>query len=334
MVAKKWLEEFLRLYPKALRRFTGVAANAQQLEDDLAAARATMQVSRKELEAIESAAQWAYLVWWPPVSEQIDEPIQLPRDVASRQQKKNAVEILHDRLKHIEVVSVILRFLCPEEFGILSPPVVSLLNLAPAEGEEHVEHYLRYISTLEEMRKYYRSLQRLADIDMALWTAAHLSRDPKYGELSEDMFTDRFFQEVRLRNALRGLGRHWGKTNQERVVLSQVLLKHDSRLAALIAGVCYEDTLRGICEQHGYAGISPPCESTHTLDYFVSKLKTKPELLSTIGASGKDLDRWQKCRNDAIHQKLRSPITRARAEDLVRGAMRFLDCRAAGSTAT
>jgi hypothetical protein len=324
MVAKKWLEEFLRLYPEALRRFTDVAVNAQQLEDDLAAARATMQVSKKELEAIENAAQWAYLVWYPPVSERIDEPIQLPRDVASTQQKKNAVEILHDRLKHIEVVSVILRFLCPHEFGILSPPVVSLLNLAPAEGEEHVEHYLRYISTLNELRKHYKVLQRLADIDMALWTAAHLSRDPHFEELNESMFADMFFQEVRLRNALRGLGRRWGKTNQERLVLSQVLLRHDSRLAALIAGVCYEDALRGICEQHAYAGIRPLRGAPDSLDYFVNKLKTKPDALHSVGVSCRDLDRWKKCRNDAIHQKPESPITRPRAEDLVRGVMRFL----------
>lgn len=329
-----WLEGFLDLYTKALERLTKAPINPRQLEDDLAAARATMLVSRKEVEAIEKAGQWAYLVWWPPVSERMDQPIQLPKNVASMQQKKDAVRPLYDQLKHIEVVSVILRFVCPHEFGILSPPVVSLLNLAPAEDEEHVEHYLRYISTLEQIRKRYRTLQRLADIDMALWTAAHLSRDPQFEELNQSMFTDMFFQKVRLRNALRGLGRHWGKTNQERVVLSQVLLKHDSRLAALIAGVCYEDALRGICEQHGYAGISPSCESTHTLDYFVNKLKTKPDLLDRVGVSWKDLVRWQKCRNDAIHQKPRSRITRPRAQDLVRGAMRFLDCRAAGSTAT
>ena len=275
----------------------------------------TLTIGSQELQVIEDSQTWTYLRWWPRLSTQIEQPIRLPPDLRSRQAKRRAIEDLQERLKHIEVVSVVLRFVCPEEFGILSPPVVSLLNMAPAEGEDYVDHFLRYLSVLRDVLGHYQFFSRIADVDMALWSAAHLSRLPKYARLAEEMFKDQYFQEIRLQNMLEGLGEHWGSTDREQLVLGRVMLKHDHLLATLVAARCYESVVRKIAESLQVSSERKEHEED-TLGYLISKLEAKSRKLSGLGISASDLQRWRICRNDVVHLR---PIARDRAKDIVVG---------------
>ena len=82
----------------------------------------------------------------------------------------------------------------PQEFGIVSPPVLHLLNLTPQP--HHEESYLRYVDTLHDIRRHYDVLERAADVDMALWSAAHLSLLSEYRALAAEMYGDEYFQEL------------------------------------------------------------------------------------------------------------------------------------------
>ncbi len=209
-----WLDEFRKLFPEATKRYAGRRQNLEEVEQKLVRARTEMRVDSGELRVIEeSTEEWTYAQWWPRLSNTLGEGehIELPRDLNHVQAKQRAVQLLYDRIKHIEVVSVILRFLWPEHFGIISPPVVSILNLIPTGRENHPSHYLRYLQTLDVLRKRYGGLEKVADVDMALWSAAHFAREINhpYESLVKQMYRDEYFQELRLRNLLIGVRKHW-----------------------------------------------------------------------------------------------------------------------------
>jgi hypothetical protein len=133
-----WLQELYRLYPEATWRYTGKRQDVAVVEEELSKARHKMRVGVEELRIIEESKAWTYQRWWPRLSKYIEQAVELAPDALSRHGKRRAIETLYEAFKHIEVVSVVLRFLCPEEFGILSPPVASLLNLSWAELEDQV----------------------------------------------------------------------------------------------------------------------------------------------------------------------------------------------------
>jgi hypothetical protein len=199
-----WLRQFYDLYPEAILRYTHKRQDVAVVEQELWEAREKMRVGPDELRIIEESDAWTYWQWWPRLSRYIEEPIQLPPEVFSLPGKRKAIAILYEALKHIEVVSVVLRFLRPEAFGIISPPVASLINLSWIEFEDQVSYYYRYLSALEGLKKH-GGLEKVAHADMALWAAAHHFVMPNSAEIVEQMYADEFFRHLRLRNLAKGL---------------------------------------------------------------------------------------------------------------------------------
>ena len=162
-----WIQECLKLHEETVERFTGKLPDPGRLERALAGAKAKGQVSPNELQLIVESSDFPYLRWWPELSKQFEKPIRLPKRLDSRPEKNKAVSRLQKRVKHIEVVSIILRFIFPKEFGIISPPVIGLLNLVPGvPGKDNVGEYLRYLDVLGELRQHYHSqlgFGRIAD---------------------------------------------------------------------------------------------------------------------------------------------------------------------------
>jgi hypothetical protein len=315
-----WLRRFFDLYPDATEKYTCKRVDPGTLETAVAAVGSDFRVGPKELEIIEQSPLWPHPSWYPKLSKNLDPPVSVPHDLRSTSQKRRLVIDLWERLKHIEVVSVLLRFAWPDEFGIISPPVIALLSLTPVTGEDYVDHYMRYLSVLRELIRHYSEsgLNRAADIDMALWSAAHLSLEQDYADLAENMRTDKYFQRVRLENMLKGFGEKWGSSDWEQLVLASSILKHDAALAALIAGKCYGTILQEVAKRAGVASASYDQEKD-TLAFLEDKLKRKPRVMVALKVTPDDLCRWRRCRNDAIHPKAESPITKKRARDLIRG---------------
>jgi len=102
-----------------------------------------------------------------------------------------ATEVLYDIFKNIEVASIILRFIDPQNFGIISPPVRYALR--QSAKETYVEEYLDYLSTLRSYAAEY-GFDRVADADMSLWALMENCVIP--GNSSCDNF--RGFQKKRV----------------------------------------------------------------------------------------------------------------------------------------
>src|SRR5262249_55220651 len=88
------------------------------------------------------------------------------KNEGSRKERGILEELVHV-FRSIELVSIILRFIRPESFGILSPPVERVLDVR--RGSSGVETYLNYLRNLRQIRDHYPGLKRAADADMALW---------------------------------------------------------------------------------------------------------------------------------------------------------------------
>ena len=105
--------------------------------------------------------------------------------------EQHATEVLYNIFKNIEVASIILRFVDPQNFGIISPPVRYALR--QSARETYAEEYLDYLSTLRNYTKEY-GFERVADADMALWAMMENCVIP--GNSSCDNFKG--FQEKRV----------------------------------------------------------------------------------------------------------------------------------------
>jgi hypothetical protein len=315
-----WLETCLELFDDIAERHTGQRLDLAKIERELLPARARHQIGPSDVKIIEETSAWNYPQWWPKLSGQITDTLVIPASLGEAKSRKVAVQGLHHALRHIEVVSVFLRFLWPEEFGILSPPVASLLNLVPLQNKDEIDYYLRYISVLEELRGHYSVFERIADFDMALWSATHLF--PEHRSIAEEMYKDDFFREVRLHNLLEGFGRSWGRTDRERLVLAKVLLGHDHVLAALIAGRCYESTVRKIAER---LRIGPGNRKLRQGEFgaLVDKVSRQREIVE-LPVTHDEMKIWQQSRDDAVH--CTEPVPKGAAEDLILGVERL--CKA------
>jgi len=81
--------------------------------------------------------------------------------------ENHVISFLNGIFKNIEVVSIILRFTDPENYGIISPPVRCALGLKAKDN--YVDEYLDYLSVLRMYAREYE-FRRVADVDIALWT--------------------------------------------------------------------------------------------------------------------------------------------------------------------
>jgi len=125
----------------------------------------------RDLETIQNGRYWDFRQFWRfPAESDIEQEIdmaemarliaELPLDEAQ------AITRLHAALKFIENVSVVLRFVHPAHYGIISPPVEKLLEVR--RGNTEVETYLNYLRDIRDIRDHH-AMSRAADVDMALW---------------------------------------------------------------------------------------------------------------------------------------------------------------------
>ena len=228
-------------------------------------------------------------------------------------------------------VSVILRSLCPEEFGIISFWVTNLLNLPQALSAS--DYYLGYLGNLRELLVHYRraTLRRVADIDMALWSAAHFSQDADLGSDFEaikrarvEMWQAEKFHELRFRNLLSGLKRDKIMHPQKSIQLAfaSALLEHDYALASAVAAKVYESLISEI----GNDLKLPPARgwerSMRGLVHYVEEKGIE----TRIGIGRGRLRELLGLRNRAVHEDAPPyrPLTRSDAQAFAQGVSELL----------
>ena len=121
------------------------------------------RLNYEHLELISDNNVWPFSRWWRwPTKDQISEYLLKTEGLFKclnglseiheerLEIEKNIIHVLYyDIFKHLELVSIVLRFIDEHNYAIYSPPVTRILN--PPRGYSYTIEYLNY---LREIRKY------------------------------------------------------------------------------------------------------------------------------------------------------------------------------------
>lgn len=257
-----------------------------------------------DLRYFESPEHWWFEKFWvfPPehhISPALQRTTfnfwQLPRN------ERKVIEALLDVFKSVELVSIILRFIRPEHYGIISPPVERVLDVR--RGNDAVETYLNYTVDLRAIREHYL-FERTADADMALWVL----HEKCFGNLQDQAIkhaydTDAFMIRLRAKNLVASLA---GLSDAQ---LAQGLEEVRPDLAVLIGCYRLELQIREVAEIFGVT----PVGSGLDIDKLIDCL---PNLGGVNAVRRENWRRLMRVRNGLFHAG-RQPTDKQR-NDLIR----------------
>ena len=195
--------------------------------------------------------------------------------------ERAVIKKLRSVFRTFEAVSVILRFLVPKHYGILSTPVEHLLGIQPAR--ESIDRYLNYVQDLRAVRDK-RGFSTAAQADQALWTlqlGVYAGRLDNTDQIKTEHAADKFLRSIRVKNLADALFEP-----MSRLDLAESLVANRLELASQLAALEFERAVRGY-----------------------SKKSTSAEDLNRIidqFAPAHAVGEWQRCRalrNRAVHGK-------------------------------
>lgn len=210
------------------------------IERSVAHLRSHRPLTYDELRQFESPEHWWFEKFWVfPPEHHVTAALkrrkfnfwQLPAN------EKDVIATLLDVFKSIELVSIILRFIRPEHYGIISAPVERVLDVR--RGSDAVETYLNYLQDLRAVRQNY-GFDRASDADMALWVLHERCfgdhRDPA---IEKEYAGDRFLLRLRTKNLVAHLVGSYSYT-----MLAESLFDVHLELAAQMGGIAFERMVR------------------------------------------------------------------------------------------
>jgi len=264
-----YVEKCFELFPKLTKIMLGSKYDMAEIEKKASHVRENDCLDRNDIAMIIDAREWDYKKFWPDLTTVInlDKPI---RGIFKLgwEGKKKAISELYKRFLHIEVVSVILRFVDSRNYAIISPPVEKFFSLQPKE--DHIEYYVNYLNLLKKTSKHFQLPNRLADVDMALWCLSFIVKgwgdeefrarwtesDRSIIELILHCYkTDRFFKKIRLCEVLlqgyQDIEEEGCEPN--RIFLADCLDSEeiDPELAMIAISFCFENFLWKLIEETG-----------------------------------------------------------------------------------
>ena len=211
-----------------------------------------------------------------------------------------------DAFRQIEPVSVVLRFIDPIQFGIMSSPVQTVLGIRPRRKQTAT--YSAYLKSLRHICEK-RRFERVADVEMALWVLQvgvldgvlrtppreELAKD--YEELAKDYGKDAELRRIQARNLTVQLLNEMSKLD-----VADALLDTDVALAGQIAGIEFELLVVAASQRSGAGG------QQELIQYIDSLCGLYPHLRPKLHHA-------RKIRNAAIHDP--ASINRAKVECLI-----------------
>ena len=262
-----YLQECLQRQGVVAKELFRRPQNLRRIEEEVSKIESTSLVY-DHIEPIMKIEPWGEQQFWQwPSPEEYETrrgsmPIVLwnIRSNRNREKDKTIVEELLRVFLHIEPVSVLMRFLAPDRFGILSPPVEKLLEISPSSSP--TEKYLSYIQDLRVIKDK-RNFERVADVDMAIWTLQQAidhpdrvnSVAPEGKGWRKAYYNDRLLREIRVQNLTRSLF-----SNMELADVAEALAadyRHDRtddhgklfQLAGQIAGIQFERAVMEVAKK-------------------------------------------------------------------------------------
>jgi len=249
------------IFPRLTETMFGKKYNIIEIENKLSNVKKNDRLERNDLLTIRDTEEWDYRKFWPDLDKliELDQPISGIFNLGWGNRKKTISE-LYNKFFHIEVVSVILRFVDPQNYAIISPPVEKFFSLQPKD--DHIEYYINYLNLLKKTAKHFRSPDKIAYVDMALWSLTLILKNwsdnefrAKWNGEERSMIelivncynADLFFKKIRLVEVLRQAyqnieGREY-KLNK--ILLADCLDSEmiDPELAMIIVSYMFENLL-------------------------------------------------------------------------------------------
>lgn len=305
-----YLRTCLAAFPEICQKKYGMQFNMAAVEAKVRHLRRKTPLTYRDLSYFESPEHWWFQRFWvfPPES-RIGAALQKAEYDFWNLSEENEAGLIRQLLftfKSIELVSIILRFIRPDEYAIYSSPVVHLLDLR--RMRDLVETYTKYLTDLRDIARH-SGLERVADVDMALWVlhencfGSH--RDP---EIERAFAEDAFMLRIRARNLVAPLA------SLSDAHLASALIEIKPELAALVGCYTFEILLRKLAGSYGLAELGSEVKLHTVIDelpnYGVVNVLRKAE--------------WRRLKEirDALFHAGRVPTEKERA-DLIEEILRL-----------
>lgn len=257
-----------------------------------------------------------FMIWWkmPEINEEdlaicdIDFKNLGPKD-------EKSIDDLYNILKNIEIVSIILRCVAPEYYGIISPPVENLLNV---QGSTHTKRYICYLNNLEKLQEEYRFL-KIAHVDMALWTLAQIinSKDlPRhyiYGE-----FYKSYKESVNMIKTIIAENSFKSILEEELLYKAELFLETDHILAGIIAFRELDLFVKALCGKENLKIKRRPSRGGKYPRFhdYLEKLTIKHYICKDKSSQIEEW--WSRLRNPLMHDpKFQEPLSKEEVSRII-----------------
>jgi hypothetical protein len=204
------------------------------------------------------------------------------------------IQKLFDIFKNIEIISCLLRIMCPEHYGIYSAPVENLLSI---KAETPVKKYLHYLDDLSQLQETY-GLATTAEVDMALWALSailnedYLRKNPSCHQIYKDYINEpNQVKKISARHALKNLRRE----NVAYLDLAECFLETDPEVAGFLAGKELESLIYSL-----YKRCLAKNKAYKAKD-FRSRLDELWEKRYVRDQEKEEISQWWETRNKAVH---------------------------------
>ncbi|HLK85032.1 MAG TPA: hypothetical protein VKT27_00875 [Candidatus Binataceae bacterium] len=239
-MARNYLQGCFEAFKEVTEKVFGTASDLAAIETSVAPLRDGVALNYEDLKKFESPSHWEFKTWWVFPPEQHVTPELRRRKFNFRdlpQEERNVVASLLDVFKSIELVSIILRFIRPELYGIISPPVERILDVR--RESDAVQTYLNYLDNLRKVAKHYH-FRRVADADMALWVLHERCFGGAPNEATRKAYDeDRFIRSLRAENLMKRF-----LDDCTYAQLAHSLFRTDPVLAGQLGGIEFEQMVR------------------------------------------------------------------------------------------
>ena len=237
------LKHYLDRFPEVCRQKFGRTYSFRALEKKFEPlCTGNRWLAAKDVLNIFDATATPFGRYWPkPNEKELDQVLKKSRLVLGplpgdpREVVRRALEVLHST----GIVSLILRFVHPDRFGVFSTPIMNLLQV---HRPRTIDLYLAYCDELRAWKERFR-LESVADTETALWTYHELiageARTSEISTMHTEFDADVWIQRRRVAQVLRPFLRNYGPLE-----LARILVEEEPKLAGKIAGEEYERLLR------------------------------------------------------------------------------------------
>ena len=221
--------------------------------------------------------------------------------------KRQLVRTLFRKLKSREVASVVLSCVHPKDFGVFSPPTLSLLQIAL---KPPVDHYLAYCEELAAWGAHFLGTEAVQVADRALWVfyqaAYGQDKTRQAGDYQRAFESDEWVRQRHASNLLKPYLRNLTVLQQ-----ANLLLNIDGNLAAKIAGCEFEVRVKELIDEckpirdkkiGEFRATLPPKPNRHEWGDFESMIEyVLSHNAERYGAYRQQFQRVRDLRNAAIH---------------------------------